>query len=271
MFLWLQLLPAKPTDCLGSMHADCRPAIPCKLGVPRPEVSTGSRTSRCSRLSPTRQAGMCCGHLTLLMLFATMMSLHPALYFSIVRLRLCCASRDSLSTSFSSSTLKPLLPADARRQHKDAPRQHMAAAHRSRHVHVRQRCATAAVGRPTREGARCMAWCPAAAASIDLPPLTHTASPASLPWPAPPTCHIQWSVLGQLLDDLLHHVAVLAANITGVQLHMVVAAQAHVTVDTHAADGHHVRGMVCRGVLLSGPGSLAWPRSVQQPSTRSPH
>jgi hypothetical protein len=50
------------------------------------------------------------GRLTLLMLFATMMSRQPALYFSIVRLRLCCASRDSLSTSFSSSTLKPLLP-----------------------------------------------------------------------------------------------------------------------------------------------------------------
>jgi hypothetical protein len=46
----------------------------------------------------------------LLTLFAIMMSLQPALYFSMVRLRLCCASRDSRSTSFSSSTLKPLLP-----------------------------------------------------------------------------------------------------------------------------------------------------------------
>jgi hypothetical protein len=54
--------------------------------------------------------------LTLLMLFATMMSLQPALYFSMVRLKLCCASRDSLSTSFSSSILKPLLPGGQQQQ-----------------------------------------------------------------------------------------------------------------------------------------------------------
>ena len=53
------------------------------------------------------------------------------------------------------------------------------------------------------------------------------------------TCHVQWSVLGQLLDDLLHHVAVLTADITGVQLHMVVAAGSSHTQEDNVRSIHH--------------------------------
>jgi hypothetical protein len=124
-----------------------------------------------------------------------------------VRLRLCWASRDSLSTSFSSSTLKPLLPG-----------------HTSRTCsHVCQTAAWHARSAATAHYLLRICCCLVASLTACSAPMWLWAGPAD--GCCVRTCHIQWSVLGQLLDDLLHHVTVLAANIAGVQLNMIVAAQ----------------------------------------------